>query len=648
MKTKIAVFYHLGQFGDWKSVYKEQMDLLVSSGLFDRCEFIHIGINGSEPLPLILSKTRIQYNKNHSLEADTLASLSYFSKENPDYKVLYFYSKGVSHVYDPVRNHNVHMWRLYMEYFNIHTWEENVTLLDQYDCVGVELREQSEHFHLDLTIPGKHYSGNFWWANTSYISTLDPEFLYDDTNDLTRWQSEKWIGSGNPNAGCRFNFNYENPYFFNFPVEQYKKNTSMNINYKFSLITPEHSPNNIVFLLELYETIRTQTYTNWEWIIYLNNRCVIENIPDIIKNDSKVIIIRTEDTNGNIGAIKNAAFKLGTGDILVEVDHDDLLTDDCLAELNAAYQDPEIGFVYSDDAVLHMKDLFVPYGENNGWTYRMFKWKDKELFAMNSFKPTSQSIGFIWYAPDHVRSWRRDVYLDIGGHNPELSICDDHELCIRTYLKTKMKHIPKVLYIYRVTGDNTWLERNEAIQIKTVELQRHYARELAERDADLKGLKKVDIGGGLQPYPGYFTIDLRDTADLQADLNDGIPLPDNSVGVLNASHIVEHLHDKTKIMSEIHRVLAHGGWAFIDVPSTDGRGAFQDPTHVSYWNENSFLYYTDAYLAQFIDNTTIRFQEYRRETYYPNEWMKSLDSIVTTAWLVAIKDKERFPGILKI
>ena len=113
--------------------------------------------------------------------------------------------------------------------------------------------------------------------------------------------------------------------------------------------------------------------------------------------------------------------------------------------------------------------------------------------------------------------------------------------------------------------------------------------------------------------------------------------------------ILEHLHDKTKIMGEIHRVLAHGGWAFIEIPSTDGRGAFQDPTHVSYWNENSFLYYTDKYLADFIDNDTIRFQEFRRETYFPNEWMQNMGVLVTTAWLVANKDKgARVPHLLKI
>jgi len=220
---------------------------------------------------------------------------------------------------------------------------------------------------------------------------------------------------------------------------------------------------------------------------------------------------------------------------------------------------------------------------------------------------------------------------------------------IRTYLETKMVRIPKTLYIYRITGNNTWLERNQAIQTTTVELFNSHARLLAEKDAKDRGLLCVDIGGGLNPFPGYVTVDLRENADFVCDLNDGIPLPDNSVGVLNASHIIEHLHDKTKIMSEIHRVLAHGGWAFIEVPSTDGRGAFQDPTHVSYWNENSFLYYTDKYLADFIDNTDIRFQEFRRETIFPNEWLKNMNVCVTIAWLVANKEGgKRLPHLLKI
>lgn len=418
---------------------------------------------------------------------------------------------------------------------------------------------------------------------------------------------------------------------------------------KFSIITPEHDPANIPYLNELFDTIVRQTHTDWEWVLYLNGKCQFEHIPDHIKAHPKVELYRQEEDNKNIGFIKNKAFNLGRGDVLVEVDHDDQITPDCLEELAKAFEDPTVGFAYSDAAIQHMTDAFTPFNPAYGWKHKKFNWKGKELISMNSFPPTSRSVGYIWYAPDHVRAWRTSAYKELGGHNVELSICDDHELMIRTYLHTPMHHIDKVLYIYRITGDNTWLERNEAIQVKTVELFNQYAQRLAEKEADLRGLLKVDIGGGLNPYPGYTTIDTRETADFVHDLNDGIPLPDNSVGVLNASHILEHLHDKTKIMGEIHRVLAHGGWAFIEIPSTDGRGAFQDPTHVSYWNENSFLYYTDKYLADFIDNDTIRFQEFRRETYFPNEWMQSMGVLVTTAWLVAIKDDNEYkPHLLKI
>jgi SAM-dependent methyltransferase len=261
---------------------------------------------------------------------------------------------------------------------------------------------------------------------------------------------------------------------------------------------------------------------------------------------------------------------------------------------------------------------------------------------MDSWKPTSQALAFIWYAPDHVRSWRREVYRNVGGHDKKLSICDDHDLMIRTYLVAKMHHIKKPLYIYRVTGDNTWLERNEAIQRITVELAHKYGFQLAEKDADDRGLLKVDMGGGLYPKPGYMTVDQAD-ADIICNLDDGIPLPDNSVGVLNASHVIEHLKDPIKTMREIHRVLAHGGWAMIEVPSTDGRGAWQDPTHVSFWNEHSFWYYTNRDKAVFIRNNDIRFQTYRLET-----WESAPQIPVVTAWLVAIKEGERYPGVLGI
>ena len=410
------------------------------------------------------------------------------------------------------------------------------------------------------------------------------------------------------------------------------------MDHKFSIITPSYKKT--PYLVVLYNSIAAQTYENWEWVLWLNNDLYEKDLPEKIRRDERVKIYRTEEKSSSVGYHKHHAFHRGSGDILVEVDHDDVITPDCLEELNKAYQDPEVGFVYSDDAIL--SDDFVPYNEAHGWSFYSHQYKERELTVMNTWEPTSHSVGFIWYAPDHIRSWRKDLYCKLGGHNVELDICDDHELLIRTYLVTKMHHIKKPLYIYRVYGENTYLERNAAIQVKTVELQRQYGYELAEKDADLRGLLKVDLGGGVDPKPGYLIIDKED-GDINCDLNEGIPLPDNSVGVLNATHILAQLRDPIKSMREIHRVLAHGGWAFIQVPSTDGRGAWQDPTHVSYWNEHSFWYYTDYNKAKFIRNKDIRFQKYRLDT-----WEMAPHIPVVSAWLVAIKDNQRLPGELLI
>ena len=105
--------------------------------------------------------------------------------------------------------------------------------------------------------------------------------------------------------------------------------------------------------------------------------------------------------------------------------HDDIITPDCLQELYKVYvKKPQVGFVYSDAATYNMNDEFIPYDPGNGWTHRKLKWRDEELISMDSFPPTSHSLAYIWYAPDHVRSWRKEVYHKVGGHNEELSICD--------------------------------------------------------------------------------------------------------------------------------------------------------------------------------------------------------------------------------
>jgi len=91
--------------------------------------------------------------------------------------------------------------------------------------------------------------------------------------------------------------------------------------------------------------------------------------------------------------------------------------------------------------------------------------------------------------------------------------------------------------------------------------------------------------------PGYVNVDICPPADVICDLREPWPFLDSSVDEIVAYDIIEHLPDKIHTMNEAWRVLKPGGVFDIDVPTTDGRGAWQDPTHVSSWNRNSFFYY---------------------------------------------------------
>jgi predicted SAM-dependent methyltransferase len=76
------------------------------------------------------------------------------------------------------------------------------------------------------------------------------------------------------------------------------------------------------------------------------------------------------------------------------------------------------------------------------------------------------------------------------------------------------------------------------------------------------------------------------------DLSRRWPWADSSVTYIRAWDIIEHLPDKIHTMNEAHRVLVPGGIIEIKVPTTDGPGAWQDPQHCSFWNRNSFWYFT--------------------------------------------------------
>lgn len=254
MKDKIAIFYVIAQIGNWwkDEFYTKQIDRLVSSGLYDQIEFIDIMVGGGyEPLPHLPSKVRdVMYLQPKILNVNKFYKHIWeFCNLNPDYKILFFHSLGISYETHPQVKYKL-SFKDYLEYFSLDNWEKCTELLNFYDCVGNEYNEEAvfypEGFNdsligVDESLPeyknkikrfySPHFQGGFWWANSNYIKQLDPNFLNQDVY-YKNYLNELWVCS-KPHKAYSFYDSGLNYYVYdlNFSREDIILNTQNHLNH---------------------------------------------------------------------------------------------------------------------------------------------------------------------------------------------------------------------------------------------------------------------------------------------------------------------------------------------------------------------------------------------------------------------------------
>ena len=191
----------------------------------------------------------------------------------------------------------------------------------------------------------------------------------------------------------------------------------------------------------LYESLKNQTYKNWNWFIIDDSPNDETSKMIAKKNDPRITIIKNVSNHGNIGFNKHTIAMMCDGDYLVEVDHDDELTPDCLEHLHNAFTEfPDTDFVYSDAIeIIDGKEVTyeIPFAYGLG-KYEKVNILGKERNVALTAQINALSIRGIHACPNHVRCWKSEFYKRIGGHNTELSVLDDFELIIRTFLYPKL------------------------------------------------------------------------------------------------------------------------------------------------------------------------------------------------------------------
>jgi hypothetical protein len=351
------------------------------------------------------------------------------------------------------------------------------------------------------------------------------------------------------------------------------------------------------------------------------------------------------------------------GSVFVEVDHDDLITPDCLEEIAKAAQDRPHAFIYSDDVNLHEDGNCSTYMPSFGWKTYSCTMFDVPMIAHHTFKPTPRSLCEILFAPDHVRAWTREAYEKTGGHDASMDVADDHDLIVRTYLSgADFVHIPKSLYAHRMWNNqqNTSVAKVEKIQQISHQTRDKHLYGLVEEWCRRENFVILDMAMAEYSMPKYLSVYKRGPADFVVDTTvDGFETVSKKlketgkkVGAIRAFNFLQSIPAAAvhKWFNEAWKLLEPNGWLLTATPAicdNEGRaskGAWQDPNNVSAWSNNNFWYVTDSNYARFCPDVRCRFQAARNFTDYPSDFHRHNLIPYVYADLVALKGDMEIPG----
>jgi len=248
-------------------------------------------------------------------------------------------------------------------------------------------------------------------------------------------------------------------------------------------------------LKQAYQSLSAQTNPNWEWVLVNDSTdggLTLKIAEELANNDNRVRLYDFREKSGGIvGESKYRAACLTRGEIIAELDHDDYLMPTCTDTLFKAHSKyPDCGFYYTDCVELDNNWNSLTYGD--GFAFGYGHYRDELAFGRQmkvamSFNINPKTIRHIVGVPNHIRAWRRDVYFKAGAHNRRLSIADDYELLVRTFLVTKFLRIPKLEYLQFIHNDggNTHNISRADIQRRVRTIAHHYNEQIKNRFEEL-------------------------------------------------------------------------------------------------------------------------------------------------------------------
>ena len=214
-----------------------------------------------------------------------------------------------------------------------------------------------------------------------------------------------------------------------------QKETKFEYMPKISVIVPMYNTPEKYFK-ELLESLKGQTYNNWELCLADGSPEKAGYIDDLIQPLGENVKYKFLNENKGISGNSNEALKLATGEYLALLDHDDIIPKFALYEIvKTINENPDVDFIYTDeDKILE---------ENNKRISPHFK----QDFAID----TLRSYNYIC----HFSIFKKELMDKLQGFNSEFDGSQDYDLILRASEQAKhLVHIPKILYNWRISSNS--------------------------------------------------------------------------------------------------------------------------------------------------------------------------------------------------
>ena len=194
--------------------------------------------------------------------------------------------------------------------------------------------------------------------------------------------------------------------------------------------------NNGKYLMDAVESVRRQTYANWEIVLVDDgSNDNSEEVYAELEKDERIHIYRNEKNMG-CGYTKHRCADLANGEICGFLDPDDALTENALElEVKIHVEHPEVSIVYSKaylcDTNFTVFDR-VKLPDFKGKTYFDHRWAGCMAFA----------------------SFKRDAYRKTKGVNPKAMAGIDQDLYFKLEEVGEIYPLDEFTYYYVVKGHN--------------------------------------------------------------------------------------------------------------------------------------------------------------------------------------------------